>query len=271
MADPGQLEQVVFNLAVNSRDAMPHGGTLTLETQNYEVQPNDPQAPSFVATGDYIALTVTDTGSGMSEETLAQVFDPFYTTKEVGKGTGLGLATAYGIVNQSGGYIWAKSRMGEGTTFTVLLPRVDIPVDVDVTRNLEAFPHGTETILLVEDEELVREMIRETLKECGYHLLEAKNGEEALDLIRDHDGLIDLVLTDVVMPGSVSGPLLAEQLAGWRPLAKVLFMSGYTEDAMIQRGVRTDTLNFIQKPFQPKALTERLHDILHPARMRVSE
>ena len=262
-ADPGQIEQVIFNLSINARDAMPHGGSLFLETRNVEVDGLRSGIPSHVPPGSYVSLTMSDSGIGMDRETLLQIFEPFFTTKEVGKGTGLGLATVFGIVKQSGGYIWAESEPGHGATFTVLLPRTLAEEETVAPEEDAPYPVGRETILLVEDEMMVREIVREVLLECGYSLLEATNGEEAMETLRNYEGRIDLLLTDVVMPGSVGGALLAEQVTRWRPETRVLFMSGYTDDSVIHRGVMTDTLNFIQKPFSPGVLAQRVRTLLN--------
>jgi PAS domain S-box-containing protein len=252
-ADPGQLEQVILNLAVNARDAMPRGGTLTLATKALELGPGA-DAPAEPAPGHYAALTVTDTGHGMDDDTRGHVFEPFFTTKEKGKGTGLGLATAYGIVKQTGGDITVDSQPGRGTTFTIALP-----VDTSGARLPEARPDrehargGVETILLAEDEELVRDLITEMLELRGYTVLSAGDGIEALDVAAEHSGAIDLLVTDVVMP-RLSGRELAEHVARDHPGMRVLYISGYTDDAVLRHGVLEAHTPFLQKPFTAEAL-----------------
>jgi signal transduction histidine kinase len=263
-ADPGQIEQVLMNLAVNARDAMPQGGKLTIETDNVLIDEQYASHHFSVRPGRYVVLAVSDTGCGMDEATQSSIFDPFFTTKEVGKGTGLGLSTVYGIVKQSGGNIWVYSEVGRGTTFKIYLPRVGdlagalkISVEGD-NINLHV---GTETVLLVEDEERVREMIREILQESGYQVLEAKHGQEALLVADQHPGTIHLMLSDVVMP-QMGGRELAERLSPLRKEMKVLYMSGYTDDAIVHHGVLDQGMAFIEKPFTPTALTRKVREIL---------
>jgi two-component system, cell cycle sensor histidine kinase and response regulator CckA len=259
-ADVHQLEQVVVNLAVNSRDAMPEGGRLTIETQNAAL--DDSYAREHVVRpGSYVMLAVSDTGTGMSAETMSHVFEPFFTTKEAGKGTGLGLATVYGIVQQSGGYVWCYSEPGKGTTFKVYLPRVDAPVDRLPARAAARSTHGSETILVVEDEAGLREVIRRVLEKHGYAILEASTADAASALARRHAGPIHLLLADIVLPGG-SGRVLADELLAQRADLKVLFMSGYTEDVIVQRGVLAPGTPFINKPFSADILAGKVREVL---------
>jgi len=247
-ADPNQLEQVLMNLVVNARDAMPKGGKLTIETSNVNVDEEFSGRHVSVPPGNYVMLAVSDSGCGMNAQTQARIFEPFFTTKEVGKGTGLGLATVYGIVKQSEGSIWVYSEVGRGTTFRVYLPSVEGRVGevASELENLELLG-GAETVLLVEDEEVVREMATEMLREYGYHVLEAKLPNEALILSAKYDGQIQLMLTDVVMP-QMSGRDLAEQLAPLRPDMKVLYMSGYTDDSIVHHGVLEEGRHSLESP-----------------------
>jgi two-component system cell cycle sensor histidine kinase/response regulator CckA len=263
-ADAGQLEQVIVNLAVNSRDAMAHGGTLTIETANVEIQAAAQTAEqSIVPPGAYVLVRVSDTGVGMDAETQRHVFEPFFTTREKGKGTGLGLATVYGIIKQSGGFIWVDSEAGLGTAFRIYLPRVDRPTQPLEYRDAvpDAHPAGHETILLVEDEDAVRAVTRELLRRQGYEVLEAAEAGTALKIAMEFQGPIALLLTDVVMPG-LSGRALAESLAEQRPDTRVLYMSGYTDDAIVQHGVLEPGLHFLQKPFAPDMLAQRIRQVL---------
>jgi PAS domain S-box-containing protein len=261
-ADPGQIEQVLMNLAVNSRDAMPEGGKLTIETANVELERSYTQGRPEVQPGSYVLLAVSDTGCGMTEEVKAHIFEPFFTTKEPGKGTGLGLATAYGIVKQSGGYVYVYSEPGHGTTFKIYLPLVEdgIPSGKSYP-DPKPMPHGSETILLVEDEDAVRSLTRYILQMQGYAVLEAKDGEEALRVAEQHRGGFHLLMTDVVMP-RMGGRRLAERLAQTQPGVKVLFLSGYTDDAVVRHGVLEAEVAFLQKPFTPSALTQKVRDVL---------
>jgi PAS domain S-box-containing protein len=263
-ADPGQLEQVIVNLAVNARDAMPTGGRLTIETSNVDLDAAYAAEHRSVVPGPYVVIAVSDTGTGMSADVQSHMFEPFFTTKEVGKGTGLGLATAYGIVKQSGGSIWVYSELGHGTTIKVYLPRVDEPAEplgssapVDATSL-----RGTETILLVEDEPSVRAVARQILARQGYVILEAPDGQTALAMVDGGGPSVDLVLTDVVMPG-MSGRGLADQLATRCPGLRVLFMSGYTDDAIVRHGMLEPGLAYLQKPFRPDALVRKVREVLN--------
>jgi two-component system, cell cycle sensor histidine kinase and response regulator CckA len=260
-ADPGQIEQVLMNLAVNARDAMPRGGTIMITTDNIVLK--DELAHKYVSIepGPHVMLTVSDTGRGMDADTQARVFEPFFTTKGSGKGTGLGLATVYGIVKQSGGSIWLYSEPGKGTTFKIYLPRVDDAASEQEIACMQPVPKGTETLLLVEDEEQVRRIIKEALERQGYKVLSASNGEEALRLAADRRIEIHLLLTDVVMP-QMSGRELAERLGAERQQLKVLYMSGYTDDAIVRHGLLEETLNFIQKPFDSAGVARKVREVL---------
>ncbi len=264
-ADPGQLEHVILNLAVNSRDAMPNGGTLILETQNVEME--EPCAGSNVkiAPGRYVMLAVTDTGTGMDEQTRSHLFEPFFTTKAQGHGTGLGLSTAYGIVKQSNGEIVIYSEPEQGTCVKIYFPAVAEAAVEDPGENIpEPVLSGTETILLVEDEEAVRKLVRRTLEQQGYKMVVAASGTEALELAQNHPGRIQLVITDVVMP-QMGGQQLAGRLKALRPDIQVLYVSGYTESAVVSNGSLAKGDTFLQKPFTPLALMRCVRGLLDKA------
>lgn len=266
-ADPGQVEQVLMNLAVNARDAMPQGGRLTIETHNVELDDVYARTHPDASAGSYVLLSITDTGGGMPAEVRSRIFEPFFTTKEAGKGTGLGLATVYGIVRQSGGHVDVASEVGVGTTFKVYLPRTEAGPKETVDRaKYLAPPHGPETILLVEDEDGVRDLARIYLVRCGYTVLEAANGAEATRIVAEYDGPIHLLVTDVVMPGA-GGRMVSEVVIKRHPKVRVLFISGYTDDAVIRHGVLREETNFLQKPFTPLKLATTVREVLDaPAR-----
>jgi len=260
-ADPGQLNQVVLNLVVNARDAMLHGGTIMIETERVFLDGHYASQHISVKPGNYVMLAVSDTGCGMDEETKNQIFEPFFTTKETEKGTGLGLSTVYGIIKQSGGNIWVYSEVGKGTTFKIYLPVIAETARASENPSAESdVGTGSETILLVEDEQVVRNLSREVLELCGYKVIEAENGVEALSICEKYEGKIDLLMTDVVMP-KMGGRELAQILTNTYPRMKVLFTSGYTDDAIVRHGILDNGANFIQKPFTFETLARKVREV----------
>jgi PAS domain S-box-containing protein len=260
-ADPSHIEQVIVNLVVNARDAMPTGGTLTVETADVVLDEAYALSHLPAKAGPHVVLAVSDTGTGMDRETQARIFEPFFTTKEPGKGTGLGLSTVFGIVRQSGGHIWVYSEPGRGSSFKVYLPRVDDEVDRLAAQPAQATSRGTETILVVEDEDQVRAVVVRILQQYGYRVLVASNAGEALLLCEDHPAPIDLLLTDVVMP-KMSGPELARRLCATRLTMRVLCMSGYTDDSALRYGLVDSGVAYVQKPITPASLTAKVRDVL---------
>jgi two-component system cell cycle sensor histidine kinase/response regulator CckA len=260
-ADPSQIEQVLMNLVVNGRDAMPKGGVLTVETSNGELDENYANRHVAVKPGPYIQLAVSDTGTGMDAATKARLFEPFFTTKPVGSGTGLGLSTVFGIVKQSGGSVEVYSEPGRGTCVKVYLPRIDQPVPVEAEQRKKQLAPGSETILLAEDDEMVRALVREALHREGYRVIESADPLELRRLASEHRGVIHLLIADVVMP-RLGGRDLAEQIRAVRPGMKVLYMSGYTGNALLHSGVLQHDVAFLQKPFTPAALIEKVHEVL---------
>jgi len=260
--DPGQTEQILMNLALNARDAMPNGGKLTIETSSVELDETYTRTHPEVVPGRYVLLAVSDTGFGIDTETQLHIFEPFFTTKDQGKGTGLGLSTVYGIVKQSGGHIWVYSEPGHGATFKVYLPRVDAAGDSqiapsDAPKSLQ----GSERVLLVEDDEAVRTLARLVLEEHGYTVFSAENGPRAIEAFGSLAGTIDLVITDVIMP-QMSGAELAKLLREMHSDLSVLYVSGYTEEATIHRGVLDEGVEFLQKPFTPQALARKVREVI---------
>jgi two-component system cell cycle sensor histidine kinase/response regulator CckA len=266
-ADPDQIAQVLVNLCVNARDAMPQGGTLTIATSNVTMSEDILEKHPYVIPGNYVLLSVTDTGTGISKDLQEHIFEPFFTTKERGKGTGLGLPIVFGIVKQSGGYVWADSELGQGACFTIYLPMVEGAVAPNVSAEAGAPPRGTETLLVVEDEEFIREGICEFLRSLGYTVFAASSGRQAL-LIASEQEQIDLLLTDVVMP-QMSGRELSQMLVSLRPGLKTIHMSGYTDDAVLRYGINELHTAFLQKPFGLGALARKVRETLgraEPAR-----
>jgi signal transduction histidine kinase/CheY-like chemotaxis protein len=264
--DPVQIEQVIVNLAVNARDAMPDGGTLTIETSNADILPKTPRPPSLPP-GQYVVLSIRDTGEGIKPEVEPHIFEPFFTTKEVGRGTGLGLSTVYGIIKQSSGYIYVESELGQGTTFGLYLPPAvgteRVVEDImPVQAQVPAPPsNASETILLVEDEDVVRMLTTTVLQDSGYEVLDAPNAAEALRICNGFRGPIHLLLTDVTMPG-MSGPELAHKLVTSRPDMKVIFMSGYSNETAFQAGELGTRATLLEKPFAPEVLSQKLREVL---------
>ncbi len=261
-ADPGQIEQIVMNLALNARDAMPQGGKLIIETATVELDESYVGAHPEARTGRHVMLAVSDTGVGMDADTQHRIFEPFFTTKHPGKGTGLGLSTVYGITKQMGGHIRCESEPGRGTTFRLFLPQIEEPLRLpELPPTLAEAPAGAETILLVDDEPALRSLARHVLEMKGYRVLEAGNAEQALKIGESHRGPIHLLVTDVIMPGQ-SGPRLAAQLSALRPSLQVLFLSGYSDDAIVHHGVLDSRRPFLQKPFTPEMLTQKVREVL---------
>jgi two-component system, cell cycle sensor histidine kinase and response regulator CckA len=261
-ADPAKIEQVILNLAVNARDALPQGGKLTIETANVDFEEDYIKGHSMAKAGSYVMLAISDNGIGMDAETQARIFEPFFTTKKKGKGTGLGLATVYGIVKQSSGFIWVYSEFGKGTTIKIYFPRVEgegakFLIDDDAAQDLQ----GSETVLLVEDETAVRNLASRILRDRGYDVIEATDGQEALSLAEQHPEEIHLVVTDVIMPG-MSGSNLVAQLENSRPGIKALFISGYTDNAIVHHGILDSNIAFLQKPFSPNQLARKVREVL---------
>jgi CheY-like chemotaxis protein len=261
-ADAGQIDQILMNLAVNARDAMPKGGMLTIETSNVDLDAGYARTHPETRPGRYVMLAVSDTGHGMTEEVRSRIFEPFFTTKEKGRGTGLGLATVHGIVKQSGGSIEVSSEPGVGTTFKVYLPRVEEAAAPRKSHpGLVHTPCGAETVLLVEDEDAVRALARRVLRDGGYAVLEASDGNEALRMVQGHAGPIHLLVTDVVMP-HLGGRQLVERLVILRPEVKVLFLSGYTGDAAVRHGLLGGDFAFLQKPFTATSFAQKVREVL---------
>lgn len=261
--DPGQFDQVLVNLVINARDAMSRGGRIGIETADVEFAEADVRSRVDIAPGSYVRLRVHDTGCGMNDDILSRIFEPFFTTKSKDKGTGLGLSVVYGIVEQSGGHIEVASQVDVGTTIDIFLPRAEGRPEISAPAPEPAVVGSRkESILLVEDEDVVRELAHRILRDCGYRVLEARKGEEALMLAELHDGPIHLLLTDVVMP-EMSGRQLAENLTPMRPDMKILYMSGYTDDTILRYGIQAGEVDFLQKPFAPKALVAKVRQVLN--------
>jgi len=261
--DSGQIDQMIINMAVNSRDAMPQGGKLVVETANVDLDENYFREQGLDETpGSYVMLAISDTGSGMNKETRDHIFDPFFTTKEIGKGTGLGLSTVYGIIKQNNGFIWVYSVPGQGTTFKIYLPKLKEDAEAEEKERIPVGDlNGSETVFIVEDDDKLRNLTRKILERYGYSALEAENGEDALRFSEEYEGQIDLILTDVVMP-KMSGKELAEQLKSLRPEIKVVYMSGYTGNAIVHHGILPPWLNFLEKPFTPECLARKVREVL---------
>jgi signal transduction histidine kinase/ActR/RegA family two-component response regulator len=260
-ADAGQVQQILMNLVVNARDAMPNGGKLTIETTNCVLGEDYERTHAGVTPGEYVAISVTDTGTGMDADTQARIFEPFFTTKGLGKGTGLGLSTVYGIVQQSGGHVWVYSEVGRGTTFRIYLPLVEEPTESKRPALRSDPVRGSETVLVVEDNDAVRVAICRILRRAGYHVLEADGPSDAKQKCEQRGGSIDLLITDVVMP-QMSGPELAQELSALRPGMKILFMSGYSGNAITRHGVLSEGVMFLQKPFTPASVTHTVREVL---------
>jgi len=264
-ADRGQIQQVIINLAVNARDAMPTGGKLTIETANVTLEREYIRTHVEVAPGNYVLLAVSDTGSGIPADVIGHIFEPFFTTKEQHGGSGLGLATVYGIVKQSGGHVWVYSEEGQGTTFKIYLPRIDEPAEIKARSASATVPGMGERILLVEDDQAVREPVVRILRQIGYDVLVAETPAKAMELVVGEGRAVDLLVTDVVMPG-MNGRELAERLRERFPDLQVIFISGYTENVIVHHGVLEDGLVFLQKPFDPGALARKIRQLLERSR-----
>ncbi|HIL68959.1 MAG TPA: response regulator, partial [Verrucomicrobia bacterium] len=265
-ADRGQIEQVIVNLAVNARDAMPNGGEISLETENLIVNDSNQHTFPELNPAEFILLRISDSGCGIPPDTLAQIFDPFFTTKDIGKGTGLGLSTVYGIIKQTGGHILVKSEVAHGTSFEIYLPISEKRIQPATTFRTEPsreIPMGTETILLVEDESIVRMMLQEVLSDQGYEVIEAENGKHALSVYEGFIGSVDMLITDLIMP-EMNGRELAAALSTIQPDLKVIYLSGYTEDDVVRLGPLNTSDGFLQKPFRSEALLEKVSKILNP-------
>jgi CheY-like chemotaxis protein len=264
-ADPVQLEQILLNLTVNSRDAMPQGGQLLIETCNIDLDPTHSVSEGEVRAGPYVMLAISDTGHGMDSQTRSRIFEPFFTTKERGRGTGLGLSTVYGIVQQSGGYIWVYSEPGHGTSFKIYLPECRQGHDLaPQAASRPPVARGNETLLLVEDEAAVRSIAKRMLEGQGYRVLDAGSGSEAVELSAKFDGDIHLLVTDVVMPG-MSGRQLAEEIQLHRPRTRILYLSGYTDNTISYHGVLQEGVAFMQKPFSQESLASKVREVLDAA------
>jgi CheY-like chemotaxis protein len=269
-ADRLQIDQVVMNLVVNARDAMPNGGRLTIDTGRIMLSADQAARLEGLTPGRYVTLRVSDSGIGMDDEVRAKLFEPFFTTKERGEGTGLGLSTAYGIIQQSGGAIDVESEPGQGATFTIYLPSVDAAVTEPITRpQLDREMGGNETVLLAEDEGVVRDLMSELLQGAGYHVLEAQSGRAALEVAEAFAEPIHLLLTDVIMPG-MSGRELAGKIAARRPETRVLYVSGYTRDLIAQQGILEPGVHLLQKPFDPDVLLQKIREVLDGPRLRAA-
>jgi CheY-like chemotaxis protein len=261
MADSGQIEQVLMNLATNARDAMPGGGRLTIETERTELSGDYVIGHGFGVTGTYVQISVTDTGAGMDEATKAKLFEPFFSTKEVGKGTGLGLAMIYGIIKQHNGYINVYSEPGEGTTFKIYLPVIKAKIEEPKHAETITSVGGTETVLLAEDDEAARELTKTVLQEFGYTVIDAKDGEDAIEKFMANKNRIDLLILDVIMPKK-SGPEAFNEIKKIAPAIKTVFISGYTTDAIHKKKLLEENINFVSKPFSPQVILHKIREVL---------